>query len=121
MWNMLTRRHALFSTALAAVLAPIRTAGAGPSGTMADSASQDGVTRSATRVRGFADPEMDFQLRRSLGAASSMGAAVGEVLAAARNITDGEPGTWPPAFAVLGDQTRSLARSVLHKHRVSAR
>jgi len=79
------------------------------------------VTRSATRVRGFADPEMDFQLLRSLGAASSMGAALGEVLAAARNISDGEPGTWPPAFAALGDRTRSLAHSVLHKHRVSAR
>src|SRR3954454_2501493 len=89
--------------------------------TTSEPASRDGVTRSATRVRGFADPEMDFQLLRSLGAASSMGAAVGEVLAAARNITDGEPGTWPPAFAALGDQTRSLAHSVLHKHRVSAR
>ena len=56
---------------------------------MSDPAQQDGVTRSATRVRGFADPEMDFQLLRSLGVANSMGAAVGEIFAAARDITDG--------------------------------
>src|SRR5215217_2328955 len=114
----LTRRDALLSTALLGM--PERGL-ASAARTTSEPASRDGVTRSATRVRGFADPEMDFQLLRSLGAASSMGAAVGEVLAAARNITDGEPGTWPPAFAALGDQTRSLASSVLHKHRVSAR
>jgi pimeloyl-ACP methyl ester carboxylesterase len=88
---------------------------------MSDPADQDAVTRSATRVRGFADPEMDFQLLRSLGAANSMGAAVGEILAAVRDIKDGDPRTWPPAFAALGDQTRALARSVLQKHPVSAR
>src|SRR3954469_992660 len=89
--------------------------------TTSEPASRDGVTRSATRVRGFADPEMDFQLLRSLGAASSMGAAVGEFLAAARNIKDGEPGTWPPAFVALGEQTGLLGNSVLLKHPVSAR
>ena len=50
-----------------------------------------------------------------------MGAAVGEILAAVRDIRDGDPRTWPPAFAALGDQTRSVAHSVLHKHPVSAR
>jgi pimeloyl-ACP methyl ester carboxylesterase len=119
MWNLLTRRDALFSTALVPLLAHVSTAGAAPA--MPDPADQDAVTRSATRVRGFADPEMDFQLLRSLGAANSMGAAVGEILAAVRDIKDGDPRTWPPAFAALGDQTRSLARSVQQKHRVSAR
>ena len=88
---------------------------------MSDPANHNSVTRSATRVRGFTDPEMDFQLLRSLGAANYMGAAVGEVLAAVRDIKDGDPRTWPPAFAALGDQTRSVARSVLPKHPVSAR
>jgi pimeloyl-ACP methyl ester carboxylesterase len=64
---------------------------------------------------------MDFQLLRSLGAATSMGAAVGEVLAAARDIKDGDPRSWPPAFAALGDQTGSLGYAVLGKHGVSAR
>jgi pimeloyl-ACP methyl ester carboxylesterase len=114
----LTRRDALLSTALVGITESAL-ASAAPS--MSEPASRDGVTRSATRVRGFADPEMDFQLLRSLGATSSMGAAVGEVLAAARNIKDGEPGTWPPAFAALGEQTGLLGRSVLLKHPVSAR
>src|SRR3712207_1996517 len=121
MWNVLTRRDALLSTALMAVLAHTGTAGAASGSTMSDPANQDGVTRSATRVRGFADPEMDFQLLRSLGAPNYMGAAVGEILAAVRSIKDGDPRTWPSAFAALGDQTRSVARSVLPKHPVSAR
>ena len=50
-----------------------------------------------------------------------MGAAVGEVLAALRDITDGDPRTWPPAFAALGSHTRSVASSVVPRHRVSAR
>jgi len=121
MWNVLTRRDALLSTALVAVLAHTGTAGAAPRSTMSDPANQDGVTRSATRVRGFTDPEMDFQLLRSLGVANYMGAAVGEILATVRDIKDGDPRTWPPAFAALGEQTRSVARSVLQKHPVSAR
>src|ERR671921_566590 len=121
MWNVLTRRDALVSTTALAVLAQTGTAGATPGGTMSGPAHQDGVTRSATRVRGFADPEMDFQLLRSLGVANYMGAAVGEILATVRDIKDGDPQTWPPAFAALGEQTRLVARSVLQKHPVSAR
>jgi prolyl oligopeptidase family protein len=121
MWNLLTRRDALLSTALMAVTAETRSAGAAPGGTMSNPAHQDGVTRSAIRIRGFADPEMDFQLLRGLGVANYMGAAVGEILAAVRDIRDGDPRTWPSAFAALGDRTRSVARSVLQKHPVSAR
>lgn len=121
MWHLLTRRDALLSTALMAVLTANGTAGAATGGTMSNPTNQGGVTRSSTRVRGFADPEMDFQLLRSLGVANYMGAAVGEILAAVRDIEDGNPRTWPPAFAALGDRTRSIARSVLQKHPVSAR
>jgi dienelactone hydrolase len=121
MWDFLTRRDALLSTVLMTALAPAATAGAGPGSTTSDSANQHGVSRSATRVHGFADPEMDFQLLRSLGVANYMGAAVGEILAGIRDIKDGDPRTWPPALAALGDQTHSLARSVLQKHPVSAR
>src|SRR4051812_37301742 len=121
MWTALTRRDGLLSTALIALVAPVHTAAAASASTMADPAKQVGVTRSATRVRGFADPEMDFQLLRSLGVANYMGAAVGEILAAVRDITDGDPRSWPPAFAALGDRTLSAARSALQKHPVSAR
>ena len=88
---------------------------------MSNTADQDRVARSTTRVRGFADPEMDFQLLRSLGAANYMGGAVGEILAAVRGIRDGDPRTWPAAFAALGDQTQAIARAVVPKHPVSAR
>jgi len=64
---------------------------------------------------------MDFQLLRSLGAANYMGGTVGEIFAAIRNTNDGDPRSWPPIFASLGDQTQTIARSVLPKHRVSAR
>jgi pimeloyl-ACP methyl ester carboxylesterase len=116
-----TRRDALFSTALAAALSPSELAGAAPGSSMSHPTS-DAVSRSATRVRGFADPEMDFQLLRGLGVANYMGASVGEVLAAGRNIKDGDPRTWPPAFVALGEQTDTLGRSALEKqHPVSAR
>src|SRR3954453_8893208 len=121
MWTALTRRDALLSTALMALVAPVHTAAAASASTMADPAKQVGVTRSATRVHGFADPEMDFQLLRSLGVSNYMGASVGELLAAARNIEDGDPRTWPAAFVELGEQTASLGRAVLQKHPVSAR
>jgi hypothetical protein len=70
MWNVLTRRDALLSTALMAGLSSTSMADATPAGTQSDPAQQDGITRSATRVRGFTDPEMDFQLLRSLGVAN---------------------------------------------------
>ena len=121
MWDVLTRRDALLSTGLMFMLARAGTADAAPGDTMSDPANQDRVARSATRVRGFSDPEMDFQLLRSLGAANYMGGAVGEIFAAVRDIRDGDPRTWPRAFVALGDQTRSVAHSVLQKHPVSAR
>src|SRR5829696_8969083 len=114
----LTRRDALLSTALLGM--PERGL-ASAARTTSEPASRDGVSRSATRVRGFADPEMDFQLLRSLGASNYEGASIGEVLAAARNIEDGNPRTWPPALVALAEQTASLGRAALQKHPVSAR
>jgi hypothetical protein len=103
MWEVLTRRDTLLSTGLIFILARAGTAGAAPGDTMSDPANQDRVARSATRVRGFADPEMDFQLLRSLGAANYMGGAVGEIFAAVQDIRDDDPRTWPPAFVAVGD------------------
>jgi dienelactone hydrolase len=121
MWDVLTRRGALLSTGLTVMLAHTGTAGAASGDTMPEAPNQGRVARSETRVRGFADPEMDFQLLRGLGAANYMGAAVGEILAAVRDISDGDPRTWPPAFATLGERTLSAARSALPRHPVSAR
>src|ERR687885_1655429 len=74
----LTRRDTLLATGLAFMLAQRDVADAAPADTTSEASSHDGVTRSATRVHGFADPEMDFQLLRGLGVANYGGGAVGE-------------------------------------------
>ena len=122
MRDLLTRRDAFLSTGLTLVLTQTSAAADATSEDTTHEASKQGrVARSETRVRGFADPEMDFQLLRGLGVANYMGAAVGEVLAAVRGIADGDPRTWPPAFAALGERTLSAARAALPRHPVSAR
>src|SRR5215203_1499979 len=117
-----TRRDALIHAAIGSAVLYSGIPSAARANSMTKPTDPDRVTRSATRVRGFADPEMDFQLLRGLGVANYMGASVGEVLAAGRNIKDGDPRTWPPAFVALGEQTDTLGRSALEKqHTVSAR
>jgi pimeloyl-ACP methyl ester carboxylesterase len=117
-----TRRDALIHAAIGSAVSYSGIPSAALANSMTKPTDPDRVTRSATRVRGFADPEMDFQLLRGLGVANYMGASVGEVLAAGRNIKDGDPRTWPPAFVALGEQTDTLGRSALEKqHPVSAR
>src|SRR5919109_3701766 len=80
------------------------------------------VERSATRVRGFDDPEMDFQLIRMLGTAPYGGAALGECLTAARQIADGNPWSWARAFGELAVRLEARAWDCFRAgHRVSAR
>lgn len=78
--------------------------------------------RGGLALRGFSDPEMDFQLLRSLGASSGGGGTVGEILVATSDITDGDPSTWPHAFASLAERTEIDGRDRLERgHFVSAR
>lgn len=80
------------------------------------------ISRSKTRVAGFSDPEMDFQLLRQLGAASYGGSSVGECLALVREIGDGDPAAWVEAFARRGEAQEADARSRARAgHVVSAR
>ena len=60
------------------------------------------LERSRTRVQGFADAEMDYQLLRQLGAARYGGASVGECLALAQRIKNGDPASWIQEFAAAG-------------------
>lgn len=65
---------------------------------------------------------MDFQLLRSLGAASYGGAAPGEVLWGASQVTDGDPTTWPAAFGPMGERLVRRGLEAQEKgHRISAR
>jgi len=77
--------------------------------------------RSSTRVRGFDDPELDFQLLRQLGSAPYGGASIGEPLAVAATL-GGSAAGWTDAFASLGDRQRADAEArAAAGHGISAR
>jgi len=79
------------------------------------------VERTGTRIVGFQDPEMDFQLMRSLGAASFRGGEPGEIFAT-RGAVEDDPYAWPPAFSALGDRVRQAGEEAAHRdYRVTAR
>jgi len=65
--------------------------------------------RSTTRVVGFDDPELDFQLLRQLGTADYGGASVGECLAVAARIRRRGAADWTDAFADLAERQRAEA------------
>ncbi|MCC2596473.1 prolyl oligopeptidase family serine peptidase [Pusillimonas sp. MFBS29] len=79
------------------------------------------LERGRTRVAGFANPEMDFQLMRQLGASRYGGASVGECLALVRNIENGVPESWVTAFAAAAQRQEDDAqRRAARGHAVSA-
>lgn len=82
----------------------------------------DKMERGSTRVAGFADAEMDYQLIRQLGAARYGGASVGECLALAQRIQNGVPASWVREFSAAArrQETDAQARA-LKGHAVSAR
>lgn len=85
-------------------------------------ASVKKLERSGTRVAGFADAEMDYQLMRQLGAARYGGASVGECLALARRIKDADPESWVAEFAAAGRRQKLDAGARLTRgHGTSAR
>ena len=80
------------------------------------------ITRSKTRVKGFENDEMDFQLMRQLGSASFGGASAGECLSAAARIKDGDPGSWVDEFEKLARWEQKDAHKRASKgHTTSAR
>lgn len=88
----------------------------------AQSRTGDKMERGSTRVAGFANAEMDFQLMRQLGTARYGGAAVGECLALARRIQDGVPASWVAEFSAAAQRQEADAQArALRGHVVSAR
>lgn len=84
--------------------------------------NEQALERGLTRVEGFADAEMDFQLIRQLGSARYGGASVGECLALARGITNGDPASWVDAFsAAAARQQADAERRAQRGHAISAR
>ncbi len=80
------------------------------------------TVRSITRVQGFKDSEMDFQLLRQLGSATYGGASIGESLALAAKMSDESAEQWVINFAELARRQEQDAIIRLSKnHLVSAR
>jgi len=83
--------------------------------------SHEKISRSKTAVKGFLNPEMDFQLLRSIGVDSYGGSAVGECLYAATKIKEGDPAGWTEEFGKLAKRVEEEGSRRLEKgHRVSA-
>lgn len=80
------------------------------------------IARSKTRVKGFSDEEMDFQLLRQMGSSSYGGASVGECLALTNRIKDGSPESWVEEFTKLAEsQQKDAHKKAMKGHTVSAR
>ncbi|MBN2687443.1 MAG: prolyl oligopeptidase family serine peptidase [Deltaproteobacteria bacterium] len=78
--------------------------------------------RSKTRVKGFSDAEMDFQLIRQLGSTAYGGASVGECLALVGRVEDGSPSSWVDGFTALARRQEADAeRRAERCHSISAR
>jgi pimeloyl-ACP methyl ester carboxylesterase len=73
-------------------------------------------------VIAFRNPLFDGQLRRTLGHGTYGGAELGECLAAAGQVKDGDRESWHCAWMSLADRTLAAAESsAAHGHRESAR
>ncbi|MFN3731951.1 alpha/beta hydrolase family protein [Comamonas testosteroni] len=82
----------------------------------------DKMERGSTRVAGFADPEMDYQLMRQLGSARYGGASVGECLALVRRIQNGVPASWVTEFTAAARRQEADAHARAQRgHVISAR
>lgn len=80
------------------------------------------VERTTTRISGLESPEMDFQLMRSLGAASYGGASPGEIFQRLSTIDGNDPYRWPQAFGALAREIEQKAEQAVNRGRtVSAR
>ncbi len=80
------------------------------------------INRSKTRVKGFRDEEMDFQLLRQMGSSSFGGASVGECLSLANRAQDGSPASWVEEFTKLAQwQQKDAHKRASKGHTASAR
>lgn len=81
-------------------------------------AGDDEVERGLTPVAGFENPELDFQLLRSLGVDVYGGGAAGELLYARTQIGE-DPYAWPPAFDGIARSAQDAAEEAAAAGRVA--
>ena len=81
-----------------------------------------GSAQAAIGVIAFRNPLFDGQLRRTIGHGTYGGAELGECLATAGSVVDGDRESWYRAWLSLADRTFAAAEaSAAHGHRESAR
>ncbi len=80
------------------------------------------ISRGSIKIKGFTDPEMEFQLIRQLGSSSYHGASIGECFNIADTIEDDNPEAWVKAFERQAEWQKKdgLARLVKN-HVISGR
>lgn len=84
-------------------------------------ANAERLERGSTRVTGFADAEMDFQLMRQLGTARYGGASIGECLALVPRIRSGVPASWVAEFSAAAEREERDAQARARRgHAISA-
>ncbi len=80
------------------------------------------IKRGKTRVKGFSDEEMDFQLLRQMGSSSFGAASVGECLSLVNRIKDGDPKSWVEEYTKLAQwQQKDAHKRASKGHTTSAR
>jgi pimeloyl-ACP methyl ester carboxylesterase len=80
------------------------------------------VERTATRINGLRNPELDFQLMRQLGVTVYGGGSPGEVFYALQHIDAENPTEWPAAFEDLARRVDASGEAAAERgHTVSAR
>ena len=81
-----------------------------------------GISRMQTRVKGFDDPEMEFQYLRALGVIPAGGGAIGECLAARAAMSDDSIESWVREWTAMARRCLTEAESCQEAgQRVSAR
>ncbi len=80
------------------------------------------ISRGKLRVKGFREPEMEFQLIRSLGAIYSGGGAIGECLLVVSRMKEETPDCWTEEFTKLAKSVEAEGDSRLADgHKFTAR
>jgi pimeloyl-ACP methyl ester carboxylesterase len=80
------------------------------------------ISRGGIQVKGFADPEMDFQLIRQLGACAYGASSIGECLHIANTIKTNNPAEWVKAFENLAEwQKKDGMERLVKNHLISGR
>ena len=80
------------------------------------------ITRGKLRVKGFSEPEMEFQLIRSLGAIYGGGGTLGECLLVVDRMEKETPACWTEEFAKLAESVEAEGDSrLVDGHKFTAR